>query len=187
MREHGLKTEHELQSWFIKRIEAIVNARGRALVGWSEIREGGLAKNAVVMDWIGGGLEAAREGHGVVMTPTGFCYLDYYQSTNHATEPRAIGGYLPLNKVYSFEPVPEQLAAGDQRHVLGVQGNVWTEYIANLSHAEYMMYPRLCALAEVGWSPANARDEADFNRRLKVFVRRLDLLGINYRKLDISR
>ena len=104
IKQEGLKNEHELQSYFIRRIEKFINAQGRNLIGWSEIREGGLAQNAVVMDWIGGAVEAASAGHDVVMSPTEYCYLDYYQSTNHATEPKAIGGYLPLSKVYSFEP-----------------------------------------------------------------------------------
>ena len=115
MQKEGLKNEHELQSYFIRRIEKFLNGKGRTLIGWSEIREGGLAQNAVVMDWIGGAVEAASAGHDVIMSPTKYCYLDYYQSTNHATEPKAIGGYLPLSKVYSFEPIPDELAPQTSR------------------------------------------------------------------------
>ncbi len=146
MKQEGLKTEHELQSYFIRRIEKFINSKGRTLIGWSEIREGGLAQNAVVMDWIGGAVEAASAGHDVVMSPTKFCYLDYYQSTNHATEPKAIGGYVPLSKVYSFEPMPAELDPQFQSHILGGQGNLWTEYVPNFKHAEFMAFPRLCAL-----------------------------------------
>jgi len=182
MKQEGLKNEHELQSYFVRRIEKFVNAEGRNLIGWSEIREGGLAQNAVVMDWIGGAVEAATAGHDVVMSPTGYCYLDYYQSTNHATEPKAIGGYLPLSKVYSLEPIPANLDAQYQSHILGAQGNLWTEYVPNFRHAEFMAFPRLCALAEVAWSPKASRDWTDFSRRLQTQFQRFDQLGINYRK-----
>jgi hexosaminidase len=133
------------------------------------------------MDWIGGGREAAGQGHDVVMTPTAYCYFDYYQDRDHAVEPRAMGGYLPLAKVYAFEPVPPRLAPEMQRHILGGQGNVWTEYIPNLKHLEYMAFPRLCALAEATWSPPQSRNFEDFTRRLRIDNRRLDLLGVNYR------
>jgi hexosaminidase len=182
IKQEGLKNEHELQSYFIRRIEKILNAQGRTLIGWSEIREGGLAQNAVVMDWIGGAVEAASAGHDVIMSPTGFCYLDYYQSTNHATEPKAIGGYLPLSKVYSFDPIPANLALEYQSHILGAQGNLWTEYIPNFKHAQYMLFPRLCALAEVTWSPQTSRNWEDFRRRLQTQLQRLDQLGVNHRK-----
>lgn len=181
MKREGLKDEDALQSWFIRRIEKFVNAQGRTLIGWSEILQGGLSPNAVVMDWIGGGREAAGAGHDVVMTPTRYCYFDHYQSTNHAAEPRAIGGYLPLEKVYKFEPLPDGLAPEFQRHILGAQGNVWTEYIPNLKHVEYMVFPRLSALAEVTWSARDARNYDDFKRRLQTDDRRLDQLGVNYR------
>jgi hexosaminidase len=182
IKEEGLKNEHELQSYFVRRMEKIVNAHQRALVGWSEIREGGLAPNAVIMDWIGGGLESAQSGHDVVMTPTQFCYFDYYQSTNTAAEPRAIGGHVPLPKVYAFEPMPAQLPAQYRGHILGAQANLWTEYIAAFDHLQYMLFPRLCALAEVTWSPAAARDFTGFSSRLPTHLRRLDQLGVNYRK-----
>jgi len=134
------------------------------------------------MDWIGGAVEAASDGHDVVMSPTSHCYFDYYQSQNKAEEPRAIGGYLPLNKVYSFEPIPEKLDAKYQAHILGAQGNVWTEYIPNLKQVEYMAFPRLSALSEVAWSPKGARNYDDFLRRLETEYQRLDQLGVNYRR-----
>jgi hexosaminidase len=184
--QEGLKNEHELESYFIRRIEKSINARGRTLVGWSEIREGGLAQNATIMDWIGGAVESAREGHDVVMTPTAYCYLDYYQSTNSETaEPKAIGGYLPLRQVYAFEPVPETLEPQFRSHIIGAQASLWTEYIASLQHAEYMTLPRLSAFAEVAWSQPGSRNYDDFMRRLQVQARRFDQLRVNYRHASL--
>lgn len=182
MRREGLKTENELQSYFIRRVEKTLNSQGRRLIGWSEIREGGLAANATVMDWIGGALEAASAGHEVIMTPTSHCYLDYYQSRNRTKEPPAIGAFLPLHTVYSFEPIPPGLDPAFHSHILGAQGNVWTEYIPSLEQLQYMTFPRLCALAEVSWSPKAARDWESFTQRLETHCRRLDKLGINYRR-----
>ncbi len=181
IKNEGLKSEHELQSYFIRRAEKILNAHGKNLIGWSEIREGGLAPSAALMDWIGGGAESAASGHDVVMTPTKYCYFDHYQSTNHLNEPHAIGGYLPLENVYAFEPMPKNLEPENQKHILGGQANLWTEYIPNLTHAEYMIFPRLSALAEVTWSAKDARDYEDFKRRLQTDNQRLDQLGVNYR------
>ena len=181
MQAEGLKSEHELQSWFIRRVERMLNARGKNLVGWSEIRQGGLASNAIVMDWIGGGVEAANEDHDVVMTPKDFCYFDYYQSQDKTAEPRAIGGYLPLEKAYAFEPVPDGLLPGKEKNILGAQGNIWTEYIPNFKQVEYMTFPRLCALAEATWSPKSARNWDGFSHRLQAHAQRLDVMGINYR------
>jgi hexosaminidase len=181
MKKEGLKNEEELQSWFIRRIEKIVNSKGKTILGWSEVLQGGLAQNAAVMDWIGGGREAASQGHDVVMTPTSYCYFDYYQGQDHSVEPRANGGYLPLQKVYSFEPIPAKLAPEMQKYILGGQGNVWTEYIPNFKQVEYMAFPRLSALAEVTWSPKEARNFDDFIHRLKTDNQRLDQLGVNYR------
>jgi hexosaminidase len=190
IKAEGLKSEEELQSYFIRRMEKFINAHGRTLIGWSEICQGGLAKNAVVMDWIGGGLEAAEAGHDVVMTTEQFCYLDHWQSTNRVTEPCAFGGvgpkwYLPLPKIYAFEPVPANLAPSLQSHILGAQGNLWTELVASMSHAEYMVFPRLCALAEVTWSPKESRNYEDFRRRLEPHLKRFDCLGVNYRKYPL--
>ncbi|HEV2391928.1 MAG TPA: beta-N-acetylhexosaminidase [Verrucomicrobiae bacterium] len=182
MKAEGLKTGRELESYFVRRIEKFLNSRGRRLIGWSEIREGGLAQNAAVMDWIGGAFEAASAGHDVVMTPTAYCYFDHYQSTNHATEPHAIGGFLPLNQVYAFDPIPADLEAQYRSHIIGAQANLWTEYVPSFKHVQYMAFPRLCAMAEVGWSPQQERNYDDFRRRLAVHCRRLDDLGVNYRK-----
>jgi hexosaminidase len=181
MKREGLKNGEELQSWFIRRMETFVNAHGKTLIGWSEILQGGLATNAVVMDWIGGGREAASMGHDVVMSPENSCYLDHYQSTNVAAEPRAIGGYTPLHRIYLLDPIPTNLPAEFQSHVLGAQGNLWTEYVASLPHVEYMVFPRLTALAEVDWSARESRNWDDFVSRLQVHERRLDALKVNYR------
>ncbi len=181
MRQEELKNGKELEGYFMRRIEKIINAHGHTLIGWSEITEGGLAKNAAVMDWIGGAREAARTGHDVVMTPLKDCYLDHYQSRDHSQEPHAIGGYLPLSQVYAFEPMPANMDPDYQSHILGAQGNCWTEYMPSLKHVEYMVFPRLCALAEVDWSPKDARNWEDFTRRLPTDLRRLDELGVNYR------
>jgi len=182
----GLADEYELQSYFIRRIERFLNEHGRRLIGWDEILEGGLAPNATVMSWRGsaGGIDAANAGHDVVMSPTTHCYFDYYQSENHASEPPAIGGYLPLETVYEFNPIPEDIAPDKAHHVLGGQGNIWTEYIPTTDQLEYMAYPRALALAEAVWSYPQQRDFADFRPRLTEHLGRLDALGVNYRALD---
>ena len=184
MKTENLKDERELQAYFIRRMEKIVNAHGKALIGWSEIREGGLAPSAALMDWIGGGAESAASGHDVVMTPTKYCYFDHYQSTNHTAEPKAIGGYLPLQEVYEFDPVPENLAPEYHSRVLGGQANLWAEYVPNFRHAEYMMFPRLGALSEADWSPKDARDWDDFQKRTALNEKRLDAMGVYYRPLS---
>jgi len=183
MKAEGLKTEEELQSYFIRRIEKFLNGRGKKLIGWDEILEGGLAPNAAVMSWRGteGGIAAAREGHDVVMTPTSHCYFDYYQGPP-ASEPPAIGGYLPLSKVYSFEPTPSELKAGEAAHILGAQANLWTEYIATPEHAEYMIFPRIAAIAEAGWSPQASKNWMHFAARMTAQFERYRLAGIHYAK-----
>jgi hexosaminidase len=183
MKREGLKNDEELQSWFTRRIEKIVNTNGHSMIGWSEILQGGLAKNAAVMDWIGGAKEAAVAGHDVVMTPTAYCYFDFYQSSNHITEPKAAawGGPLTLSRMYSFEPMPTNVPPELQSYILGAQGNLWTEQIPNLRHAEYMTFPRACALAEVTWSAKDAKNWDDFMRRLQIQAQRFDELDINYR------
>lgn len=183
VKTEGLKDVFELQSYFIKRIEKFVNSKGKILLGWDEILEGGLPAEATVMSWRGfkGGIEAANQGHDVVMTPTSDCYLDYYQGPENQ-EPPGIGGYLPLSKVYNFNPVPAELNAEAARHILGGQGNLWTEYVPNLNHAEYMTFPRIAALAEVLWSPKEVRSWEGFSRRIQLFMKRYDLMGINYSK-----
>jgi hexosaminidase len=182
IRREGLADEHELQSYFIRRIERFLIANGRRLIGWDEILEGGLAPEATVMSWRGiqGGIEAAQQGHDVIMTPTSHAYLDYYQG-DPDVEPIAIGGFLPLERVYSFEPIPDELTAEQAKHVLGAQVNVWTEFMKTPEKVEYMAYPRALAMAEVGWSPAEARDFDDFERRLPANLERLDAVGVNFR------
>ncbi len=181
----GLKNENELQSWFIRRIEKYINSKGKRIIGWDEILEGGLAPNAAVMSWRGvkGGIAAARASHYVVMSPNTHCYLDYYQSRDRAHEPPAIGGFLPLEKVYSYEPVPPNLSPSRTKYILGVQGNIWTEYIPTFRQVEYMAWPRGCALAEVGWSPAKGKDLGDFKARLEKHVKRLSLMKVRFRPL----
>jgi len=183
MHREGLADEHELQSWFIRRIEQFLLEHDRRLIGWDEILEGGLAPQATVMSWRGvsGGIEAARQGHDVIMTPTSHMYFDYYQGADQSAEPLAIGGYLPLEKVYAFEPVPAELTESEGRHILGVQANVWTEYIKTPEYAEYMAYPRALALAEVAWTPALSRDWSGFTARLPSQLARLEALGVNFR------
>jgi hexosaminidase len=182
IKAEGLKDEHELQSYFIKRVEKFLLSKKKRLIGWDEILEGGLAPNAAVMSWrgMGGGIAAATQGHDVVMSPTSHCYFDYYQG-DPKQEPKAIGGYLPLEKVYSFEPTPENLTREQAQHILGAQGNVWTEYMATTDYVEYMAAPRLCALAEVVWSPKELRDWDSFQKRLGTHLMRLDGMKVNYR------
>ena len=183
----GLADEHELQSYFIKRIEAFLREHGRRLIGWDEILEGGLAPEATMMSWRGmdGGIEAARRGHDVIMTPTSHCSFDHYQA-DPEQEPLAIGGLTPLQKVYAFEPVPDALTADEAQRVLGAQGNVWTEYMQTTEYVEYMVFPRMLALSEVVWSPKDARRWDEFVRRLPSQLQRLDRLGVNYRRLDLG-
>jgi len=186
IRDLGLKDEHELQSYFVKRIEKYINSKGRKLIGWDEILEGGLAPNAAVMSWRGiqGGIEAARQGHDVVMTPYTHCYLDYYQSENTDQEPLAIGGYLPLDTVYNYEPVPSQFSVEEAKHILGAQGNVWTEFIADTEYLEYMLLPRMTAIAELTWTPKELKNLDDFKKRLESQVERYKLMDWNYRPLE---
>jgi len=183
IRKKRLKNENGLQSYFIKRIEKFLNAKGKQIIGWDEILEGGLAPNAAVMSWRGtsGGIAAARKRHLVVMSPASHCYFDHYQG-KPKYEPLAIGGYTPVEMVYSYEPVPERLSASKRRYILGAQGNMWTEYVASPQHIEYMTMPRMAALAEVVWSPKRARNYNDFQGRLLRHFQVLDNLGVNYSK-----
>jgi len=183
MKENNLKDTHALQSYFIQRIEKYLNSKGRSIIGWDEILEGGLAPNATVMSWRGeeGGIAAAKENHDVIMTPVGWCYFDYYQDTAK-TEPLAIGGFVPVSKVYSYEPVPPQLTPEQAKHILGAQANLWTEYITSSDYVEYMMYPRACAMAEVVWSPKESRNYNDFLQRMDAHFKRLDSRKVNSAK-----
>jgi hexosaminidase len=188
MKSEGLKSENELQSYFIRRIEKYLNAKGKQIIGWDEILEGGLAPNAAVMSWRGmsGGIAAAAQKHIVVMSPGKPCYFDHYQSKDRAKEPLAIGGFNSLEKVYDYDPVPVKMPAADKEYILGAQGNVWTEYIADFAHVEYMSIPRMCALSEALWSPAASKNYPDFITRLKVHAKLLDKMNVNYAKHFLS-
>jgi hexosaminidase len=181
IKTEGLKDEHELQNYFITRIEKYLNSKGRQIIGWDEILEGGLAPNATVMSWRGihGAVDAAKQHHNVILTPGSHCYFDHYQSTN-SSEPLAIGGFLPLDKVYSFNPIPEELTEEESEYVLGAQGNIWTEYIPTEAQVEYMAFPRILAMSEVVWSNPENKNYDDFVSRVENFNRRLDILDINY-------
>lgn len=186
MKALGLKSEEDLQSWFIQQIDAYLTSKGRRLLGWDEILEGGLAPGATVMSWRGidGGIAAAKAGHDVVMAPGDWTYFDHYQSRFREQEPFAGGGYLPLATVYSYEPVPSALSPDEAKHVLGAQAQLWSEHIPQSKQMEYMAFPRLCALSEVVWSPKEARNYDDFLTRLQTHLGRLDVLDVNYRKLS---
>lgn len=175
----NLKDENELQSYFIHRIEKFLNGHGRQIIGWDEILDGGLAPNATVMSWRGvkGGIAAAQSGHDVIMTPTSFCYFDQYQS-DPATEPTTIGGFIPLKKVYFYEPVPAELTSEEAKHVLGAQANLWTEYMPDTNRVEYMAYPRVSAMAEVLWSEKTNRNWNLFRGNMAKEFKRLQIMGI---------
>ncbi len=185
LKAEGLKSEAQLQTWLNHRLEEFLARKSRRLIGWDEILEGGLTPGAAVMSWRGtaGGLAAAEAGHDVVMSPTTHCYFDYAQGKGPG-EPESIGGFVPLRKVYEFDPMPAKLAEAKRRHILGAQGNIWTEYISTPAEVEYFAFPRAVALAEVEWSPAQGRDYAEFLRRLETHLKRLDQLKVNYRRLD---
>lgn len=184
MKREGLHDEEELQSWFIQRMEKWLNARGKKIIGWDEILEGGLAPNAAVMSWRGtsGGIAAAKEQHYVVMSPGSPCYFDHYQARPEENEPIAIGGYNPLRNVYAYEPVPQELSPEEAKFIMGAQGNVWTEYMKTFEHVEYMAMPRMAALAEVLWTRPDRKDYSDFLRRLQQNSSILDRWGVNYAK-----
>lgn len=182
MKREGFTHVDQLQSYLIRRIEKFLQAHGRELIGWDEILKGGLAPGATVMSWRGeaGGIAAARQGHDVVMTPGAYCYFDHYQSDPN-TQPPGIGGYIPLRKVYSYDPVPtDSLMPAEQKHILGAQANLWTEWIPTVEHAEYMIFPRLIALSEVDWTSQKARNFDDFQRRLQSQYLLLQKHFVNY-------
>ena len=178
MQEEGLESVDELQSYMIHRIEKYLNARGRQIIGWDEILEGGLAPNATVMSWRGeeGGLAAAAAGHNVVMSPHAYCYIDAPQDAP-PTQPEAIGGYLPLEKVYSYDPAPQSMAESVSKYILGVQGNLWAEFIPTDEHYEMMLWPRAIAIAEIGWSELKERDYSEFRSRAVDIVERMARRG----------
>lgn len=181
MKKEGLKNEEELQSYFIKRMEKFIVSKKRKMIGWDEILEGGLAPEATVMSWRGeaGGIEAAKMNHDVVMTPGSPCYFDHYQAGPEG-EPLAIGGFNTVKKVYDYEPIPKELSEEQHKYVLGAQGNVWTEYISTAEHLEYMVLPRMLALAETVWSPAATKNWSDFSRRLQFHFKAFDAKALHY-------
>lgn len=182
IKEKGLKDEHDLQSYFIQRIEKYLNSKGRQIIGWDEILEGGLAPNATVMSWRGekGGIEAAKQKHRVIMTPNSYVYFDYAQ--NKQEDSLVIGGYLTVQKVYNYEPVPAALAAEDTKYILGAQANVWSEYMKTPAKVEYMVFPRMSALSEVLWSRKEARNWSDFEKRMEKQTKRYELWNTSYNK-----
>ncbi|GHT44018.1 hypothetical protein AGMMS49965_18940 [Bacteroidia bacterium] len=188
MADEGLHDEHELQSYFIRRMGNYLATKGKKIIGWDEILEGGLAEGATVMSWRGteGGIAAAKMGHDVIMTPNGYMYLDQYQSEEKDKEPCAIGGYLPIEKVYNYNPLPSELTAEQNKHIIGVQGNVWTEYMLNEDIRQFRIFPRIDAVAENGWLPQSKKNYPDFKRRLQQMTKRYDIMGIKYSQAFIS-
>lgn len=180
MQDENLKNVDELQSYLIRRIEKFLNDHGRKMIGWDEILEGGLAPEATVMSWRGeeGGIKAAKAGHDVIMTPGSYLYFDFYQA-DPKTQPEAIGGYTPVKRVYSYEPIPLVLNQDEAKHILGVQANLWTEYIPDERHVEYMLFPRLLALSEIGWSPKEVRNWENFKPRLNKHIDLLHSMDVN--------
>ena len=180
IRTEGLKDEFELQSYTVRRMEKWLREHGRKIIGWDEILEGGVSPTATVMSWRGskGGIAAAKAGNHVIMAPNVHCYLDYYQTKTPTKEPMAIGGYVPMRKVYELDPY-DQLTPGERAYILGVQGNLWTEYIATFPHLKHMLLPRLAAIAEVGWS-YDRKDFDDFKHRMNSLRKCYDAAGLNY-------
>ncbi|MGI9530176.1 beta-N-acetylhexosaminidase [Lutimonas sp.] len=191
IKKEGLKDEHELQSYFVQRIEKFLNANGRDMIGWDEILEGGLAPNATVMSWRGveGGIAAAQQHHHVIMTPGTHCYFDYYQEAEENRIEEPITGskrHTTVEKVYSYEPTPSELSQEEGSYILGVQGNVWTEYMPTWEQVEYKVLPRMTALSEVGWSSPENKNWDDFRWRLQQMAKRYDTFGYNYAKYVID-
>ena len=184
MKENNLANEHELQSYFIQRMETYLNTKGKKIIGWDEILEGGLAPNATVMSWRGekGGIEAAKQHHDVIMTPGHTCYFDHYQTENRENEPLAIGGKTTVADVYDYEPNSKELTKEESKYILGAQGNVWTEYMKTSDYVEYMILPRMTALSEVVWSPKESKDWGDFKARLNSMKAHYDAMGLHYAK-----
>jgi hexosaminidase len=179
-KQEGLKDEHELQSYFVQRMEKYINSKGKSIIGWDEILEGGLAPNATVMSWRGevGGIAAAKQKHDVIMTPSNYVYLDYAQSQKDDSV--TIGNYTPLEKVYNYRPIPNELVPEQTKYILGAQGNVWTEYMKNPRKIEYMIFPRMSALSEVVWTKPETRNWASFEKRMQTQYNRYRLWGTNF-------
>ena len=191
IKTENLGDERGLQSYFIRRIESYLHALDREMIGWDEILEGGLAPNAIVMSWRGeeGGIEAAKQGHKVIMTPGSYCYFDYYQIGGEEQKNEPLTGskrVTTVQKVYSYEPTPEILSETEASYILGAQGNVWTEYMPTFEHVEYMILPRMTALSEVLWSEKEGRNWEDFQKRLQVLTQRFDAEGYRYAKHSLN-
>ncbi|MEO8711874.1 MAG: family 20 glycosylhydrolase, partial [Parafilimonas sp.] len=186
IKDSNLQNEEGLQSYFIQKIERYLNSKGRSIIGWDEILEGGVAPNATIMSWRGekGGIEAAQQHHNVIMTPTTYVYFDYSQTKQQ--DSLTIGGYLPLETVYKYEPLPDQLSVDEQKYIIGAQANVWSEYMSNPAKVEYMIFPRVDALSEVLWSPKDARNWDDFKTRLPQQFKRYDLWNVRYNVKGIN-
>ncbi|ANI90135.1 beta-N-acetylhexosaminidase [Arachidicoccus ginsenosidimutans] len=180
MKNLGLKNADELQSYFIQRVEKYLNSKGRQIIGWDEILEGGLAPNATIMSWRGedGGIAAAQQHHNVIMSPGGWMYIDHSQMKHE--DSLTIGGYLPIQRVYSYNPFPAKLTSDEHKYIEGVQANVWTEYMSNPAKVEYMVFPRMAAVAEVGWTQLANKNYNDFKTRLQDEISRYKLWGVNY-------
>jgi hexosaminidase len=184
IKKEKLENEEALQSYFIRRIDKFLSQKGKKLIGWDEILEGGLSENATVMSWRGvdGGITAAKEKHDVIMSPDTYCYFNFYQNADKEHEPKAIGKVVTVKKVYNYDPTPDDLLPNEMKYILGAQGNVWTEYMKNSKDVEYMVFPRAIALAEVVWTAQDQRVWTDFKPRLVEHLKRLDVVGVNYAK-----
>jgi hexosaminidase len=180
----GLKDEHELQSYFVQRIQNFVNSRGRTIIGWDEILNGDITPNTVIMSWHGekGGIAAAKQKIYSIMVPVLYTYVNLYQTKDRKHEPLSNGGFLPLRKVYSYDPLPSQLTPNEAKYILGTEACLWTEYVGSSQVAETMAFPRLCALAEVGWTPLAQKDYEAFTKRLDQNITHLEKMGVHFFK-----
>ena len=187
--QHFLRTDEQLQTWFMRRIARFIQSHGREVIGWDEMIDGGDISEAIIMSWRDEerGIDAARKGYPVIMTPHSSCYFDSYQWNRRNEEPLAQGGYLSLSMVYQYDPVPNELTDDEKQHIIGTQGNLWTEYITDIRQAEYMLYPRACALAETAWSPANKKSYAQFLNRMREHGNRLQMLNVNFARHFLTR
>ena len=187
--QNNLRNDEQLQTWFMRRVANFIQSHGRQVIGWDEMLDGGDISGATIMSWRGeqGGIDAARKGNPVIMTPHNSCYFDYYQWSNRTDEPLAQNAYLPLSRVYQYDPVPKELADDVKQYIIGTQANLWTEYIPNIRQAEYMVYPRACALAETAWSPADKKSYGLFLNRLREHSKRLEILNVNFARHFLVR
>ncbi|HEY4328798.1 MAG TPA: family 20 glycosylhydrolase, partial [Phycisphaerae bacterium] len=185
MTQEGMTNAAQLQTWFNHQIGDFLLKHDRRMIGWDEVLEGGLTPGEIVMSWrnMNGGIEAAKQGHDVVMTPASYCYFNYGQGKG-PEEPEVIGSFVPLEKAYAFEPVPATIPEENRNRVIGIQGALWSEYLWSEKQFEYSGFPRLCALAEVAWSSETGRNFNDFRSRLEMHLKRLDELNVDYRHLD---